>query len=147
MAGEREYSTHYEGKWTNVYKLDDCLRAIKCRTEDNENRIKWLEKENKILKSAKYKDEELSRMKSELAKMREDYYRGFPISEKEQTSIEEWQHKHEEKVHGLKTLDDRLKVGGCIGGRYKYIFYPTSIGVSGEIVCSCGAKFEFQEIG
>lgn len=33
------------------------------------------------------------------------------------------------------------------GGRYEYIFVPTGLGISGTVVCSCGAKFEFQKIG
>lgn len=147
MVGNQEYSTYYDGKWTKVHKLEDCLSSIKCRIEDNEKSIKRLEEENKQLKSENYKDEELSKMESQLEDMRADFYRGFPISEEEERLIEEWQRKHEKIVHSLKTLDDRLKAGGCIGaGRYKYIFTPTSIGVSGEVVCSCGAKFEFQEI-
>lgn len=147
MTGNQEYSTYYDGKWTKVHKLEDCLSSIKCRIEDNEKQIKRLEEENKQLKSENYKDEELSKMQSELEEMRADFYRGFPISEKEQKSIEEWQRKHEEEAHKLKTLGERLKAEGCIGGRYKYVFIPTSIGVYGEVACSCGARFEFQEIG
>lgn len=48
--------------------------------------------------------------------------------------------------HGY-TPEMRIKAEGCIGGRYKYVFIPTSLGVSGKIVCHCGAEFEFQEIG
>lgn len=147
MTGNQEYSTYYDGKWTKVHKLEDCLSSIKCRIEDNEKQIKRLEEENKQLKSENYKDEELSKMQSELKEMRADFYRGFQISEEEQKSIEAWQRKHEKEVHNLKTIDDRLRAGGCIGGRYKYIFTPTSIGVSGEVFCGCGAKFEFQKIG
>lgn len=147
MVIDQEFSTYYDGKWTKVHKLEDCLNSIKYRIEDNENQIKRLEEENKQLKSENYKDEELTKMKSELEEMRASFYRGFPISEKEQKAIEEWQRRHDKEVHSLKTLDERLKAGGCTGGRYKYIFTHTSIGVSGAVVCSCGARFEFQEIG
>ena len=45
-----EYSTYYDGKWTQVYDLDKCIRAIQCRNADNEKRIKYLEEENHKLK-------------------------------------------------------------------------------------------------
>ena len=45
-----EYSTYYNGKWTQVYNLDDCIRAIQCRNPDNEDRIKRLTEENRKLK-------------------------------------------------------------------------------------------------
>ena len=34
------YSTYYDGKWTQVYYLDVCIRAIQCRNADNERRFK-----------------------------------------------------------------------------------------------------------
>lgn len=142
-----EYSTYYEGKYTHVYELDDCVRAILCRNKNNEDKIKRLEEENKKLKEEVWKDEELSNMKERLEKMRKDYYRGFPITESEEKAIKEWQKKHEEEVHGLTTDKMKLKAQGVCGGRYSYHFVPTSIGTSGVIRCSCGAEFEFQEIG
>ena len=54
-----EYSTYYNGEWTNVYDLDDCIRAIQCRNADNEKRIKYLEEENHKLKEEYNKDEEV----------------------------------------------------------------------------------------
>lgn len=142
-----EYTTYFDGKYTHVYKLEDCLRAIQCRNADNERRIKYLEEENKKLKDEHYKDEEIQTMKYQLDKMKKDYRRGFPISEDEERAIEAWKKKHDEEVHGLKTDSLRMKAEGCCGGRYLYRFVPTSIGVSGKIICSCGAEFEFQEIG
>ena len=142
-----EYSTYYNGKWTLVYDLEKCLNAIRLRNEDNEERIKCLLEENKKLKSETYKNNELRQMKKQLEKMESDYYRGFPITEKEANAISEWKKKHEEEVHGLTTDDKKLKAAGTIGGRYSYIFHPTSIGVSGIVRCRCGAEFEFQEIG
>ena len=145
--GNNEYWTGYNGEYTHVYKLDDCIRAILCRNKDNEDRIKQLEEEIKKLKEENWKDEELQAMKEEMKLMKAEYYRGFPISESEEKAINEWQRKHEEEVHGLKTNKDRLRAGGCIGGRYSYHFYPTSIGTSGVVKCSCGAEFEFRELG
>lgn len=143
-----EYSKYdvESGKITRVYDLEKCLRAIRVRNQDNENRIKYLEEENKKLKDSHYKDDELKEMKSRLEKMQKNYYRGFPISEEEEKAIESWKKEHAAEVHGLKTADERMMAGGCIGGIYKYEFIPTSIGVSGKIKCSCGAEFEFQKI-
>lgn len=134
------------GEFTQVYELEKCLRAIRVRNRDNENRIKYLEEENKKLKENNYKDEELSKMKQQLDKMQKDYWRGFPISEDEEKSIEEWKKKHDEEVHGY-TKEMRMKAEGVSGGRYSYLFCPTALGTSGVIRCNCGAKFEFQEIG
>lgn len=142
-----EYTTYFNGEYTNVYDLDDCLRAIKCRNQDNEDTIEYLRKENKRLKEENYKDDELQKMKTQLEKMKADYWRGFPITEDEKKAIEEWKKKHEEEVHGLTTDKMRLRAQGISGGRYSYHFVPTTIGTSGVIRCSCGAEFEFREIG
>ena len=114
--------------------------------ESNERTIKYLREKNQELKKEAYKDSELASMKKELEKAKEDLYRGFPISEEEEKSIEEWRLKHEAEAHGRDTLEKRLSAHGAIGGRYTYIFTPTSIGVIGEIRCSCGETFIFQDI-
>ena len=102
-------------------------------------RIEHLEKENKRLKSDAYKDEELTKMKSEYDRMKEDYFRGFPISESEEKRINKWKEKIIAMYPTGKT---------AIGGRFKYIFYPTSIGTSGEIKDNIsGEVFEFQKLG
>lgn len=134
------------GKITKVYDLDDCLKAIKVRNEDNEKRIKSLEDKNRQLRDSHYKDEEMQKMKSELEVMREEYYRGFPITKEEQEAIETWKVDHSANAHGLKTIEDRLRVGRDIGGSYTYEFIPTSIGVIGYIKCQCGEKYCFSDI-
>ena len=142
-----EYSTYYNGEWTNVYDLEDCIRAIQCRNADNEKRIKYLEEENRKLKEEYNKDEEVQKLQERLDKMQKDYWRGFPITETEEKTIEKWKKEHDRKVHGWTTDKMRMKAEGCSGGRYSYNFVPTSIGVSDVIRCHCGAEFEFQEIG
>ena len=144
-----EYGTYdtETGEFTQVYELEKCLRAIRVRNSDNERHIKYLEEENKKLKENNYKDEELSKMKQQLDEMQKDYWRGFPISKDEENAIEEWKKKHDEDVHGLTTNNLRMKAEGVSDGRYSYHFVPTALGTSGVIKCSCGAKFEFQEIG
>lgn len=131
----------------NVNKtIDTFVEDIKHELQGKDIRIKYLEKQNQELRDEKYKDNELSRMKSELKTMKEDYYRGFSISEEEQKSIRKWMDKHDEEVHHAHTLGDKLKLGGCCGGRYTYEFTPTSIGTIGTVKCSCGAKFTFQDL-
>ena len=122
--------------------LDEILDNYKV----NEETINRLQGTIKNLKDEAYKDSELDSMKKELDTIRDDLYRGFPISEKEKKSIEEWRLKHEAEAHGRDTLEKRLSAHGAIGGSYTYIFTPTSIGVVGEFKCSCGETFTFQDI-
>ena len=133
------------GEFVHVYDLEKCLQAIKVRDEDKTERIKRLEEANKKLKDEAYKDKEIQDMKKQLEKMKKDYHRGFPITEKEFDAIKLWKKKHEEEVHGVRNDVPSYKRG--TGGSYSYHFYPTSIGTSGVIRCSCGAEFEFCEIG
>lgn len=126
--------------------FDECLNSIKEMHHSSEIQIEALRNENRKLKDEHYKDTKMSDMKQRLEKMQKEYYRGFPISEEEQEAIEDWKKKHDEEDHGY-TPEMRMKAEGCCGGRYKYVFVPTSLGVSGKIVCHCGAEFEFQEIG
>lgn len=126
--------------------IDTFVEDIKHELQGKDIRIAYLEKQNQELRDEKYKDNELSRMESELKIMKEDYYRGFPISQEEQKSIREWMDKHDEEVHHCHTITDKIKRGGCIGGTYKYEFIPTSIGTVGTVKCSCGAAFTFQDM-
>lgn len=146
MAEYSEYD-HETGKVIHVYDLEKCLAAIRVRNNDNESRIKYLERENRKLKDEHYKDKEIQKMKSQLDRMKRDYWRGFPISESEAKAIEEWKQRHDAEVHNLTTPELRMKAGGVSGGRYSYHFLPTAITTSGVVRCSCGAEFEFQEIG
>lgn len=131
--------------------------------------------ENKVATAQKQlkefnKDEEILFWKNKCEEMNKSQRYGFPVTEEEYNAINEWQRKHDAEKHGLKTVHERLRAGGAIGGRYFYKFVPTSIGVSGECVCArchqlamleaecdteeyrrqmdkLGGSFEFQEIG
>ena len=103
------------------------------------NRNDYLKKEIEKVKSEKYTDEELSRLKSAYDKMKSDYYRGFPISEEEDKNIKEWIKNQQKKNPGI---------GGAAGGRFTYKFTPTGLGTSGTIIDSItGDEFTFQELG
>ena len=103
------------------------------------NRNDYLKKEIEKVKSEKYADEELSRLKSEYDKMKSDYYRGFPISEEEDKNIKEWIKNQQKKNPGI---------GGAAGGRFTYRFTPTGLGTVGTIIDGfTGDEFTFQELG
>ena len=131
-----------ELKKDTIWILDDIEKTLQqvydhyrnvCNTND------YLRKEIEKVKSEKYKDEELFKMKSEYDKMKSDYYRGFPISEEEDKKINEWIEKQMEKVPGI---------GGASGGRFTYQFTPTGLGIAGTIIDGfTGDKFTFQELG
>lgn len=87
--------------------VSDLCQGIIDKVDTYEKRIKYLGEENKKLKDDHYKDSEMQRMKTELKKAKDDLYRGFPISEKEQEKIREWQLKHDAEKHGLKTSKQR----------------------------------------
>lgn len=142
---DTRYSTYYEGVYTDVIKTEDAVRAILCRHKNDLDTLERLEEENKKLKEEVWKDEELQNMKTDLEQMRADYHRGFAITESEKKRIDAWKEKHEEEVHGVRNDVPSYKRGR--GGSYSYHFYPTSIGTSGVIKCSCGAEFEFCEVG
>ena len=129
-----------------MHDVTQKLDAIKREFDSQNAHIIYLQNQNKKLKEEHYKDTELQKMKEELERVRADMYRGFPISAEEEKRIKEWQDKHDAEVHGLKTLKERVRAGGCIGGRYSYEFVSTSIGVIGIVKCNCGAKFTFQDL-
>lgn len=114
--------------------VDRAIKTIKDEFDSNKRMISDLREENARLKSSAYKDEELQKMKSKLEEMREDYNRGFPISEEEHKQIKDWMIEHKKCQSNL----------GTIGGGYEYYFIPTSIGIIGTVKCSCGSKFTFR---
>lgn len=110
--------------------LYDQYRAVQIRNE-------VLETENIYLRSEQYKDSELAKMKSEYDKMKDDYYRGFPISEKEMERVHRWMNEMTKEYAGSKMNT----------GRFYYRFYPTALGVVGVVIDSVtGKEFTFQEI-
>ena len=126
--------------------IDTFAEDIKDELKRKDMTLKYLELQNRELYDEHYKDNEMQQMLNELNKMKDDYYRGFPISEEEDKNIKEWIDNHERDVHGCYTLEDKINRGGCCGGTYTYEFVPTSIGTIGTVKCSCGAKYTFQDM-
>ena len=100
-----------------LQELYDHYRAI-------QNSNEYLRSELERVKADKFKDEELSKMKKDYNRMKDEYYRGFPISEVESQKISNW-------------MDEQMKKnpssGGAIGGRFRYEFIPTGIGTIGIV--------------
>lgn len=123
------------------------LERIEKISEEKDDLIEKLKLENDRLKSGVYENSVVKELEEENKRLRQDNLRGFPITEEQQKLIREWQLKHEDEIHGRKTLEERLRAGGAIGGKYFYRYVPTSLGVVGEIVCDeCGQSFCFEDI-
>ena len=141
---DMEYCTYRDGKYVKVPKIDDLCLALKEKFLSQQETIDKLKKENKRIKDEKYASEELLKMKKQLDDMRKEYYNGFPISDEEVKTINNWKREHDREKHNAATSEERLKLEGAAGGRFKYIFNPTSLGVVCKIKCNCGDEFCFR---
>ena len=113
--------------------FDELIESLKQKYKRLEIINENLKEENEQHRNKTYEKDYVSKLREENKRLKEDYYRGFPISKKEKEAINKWKTEH------YKTCN---RIGGC-----SYHFYPTDLGVAGVIQCSCGAEFEFQEIG
>lgn len=133
---EKELNLKEEGRVIWIHEsIEEDLKRVYDHFRSVNNRNEYLEEEIKKLKSEKYKDEELTKMKEQYDRMLEDYYRGFPISKAEKQKIGEW-------IDKLPKSNE-----GAIGGRFRYEFVPTSIGTIGTIIDTfTGEKLTFQDL-
>ena len=142
MVLETNMDDKLELKDGNIWIMDDIKKTLQQVYDHYRsvcNRNDYLKKEIEKVKSEKYADEELSRLKSAYDKMKSDYYRGFPISEEEDKNIKEWIKNQQKKNPGI---------GGAAGGRFTYKFTPTGLGTVGTIIDGfTGDEFTFQELG
>ena len=128
-----------DGSMWTIHDLKSLLQEVYDHYRSVVKTNDYLKKEIEKVKSEKYADEELSRLKSEYDRMKSDYYRGFPISEEEDKNIKEWIKSQQEKNPGI---------GGATGGRFTYKFTPTGLGTVGTIIDGfTGDEFTFQELG
>ena len=129
------------GVFTDIKDIEDICQDLKALVEDLQDEKQYLQDELDTISSEKWRDEELQKLKEERDRIRQDSYRGFPISEKEMKAIKEWQYNHDVEQHGLLTETDRLRSKGAIGGSYAFDFVGTSIGTFGSCYCSaCRSK-------
>ena len=143
MSDINHWTHSKDGEYIQIPPMETLCKILKTKFENQEDLINQLRQQIKTLESEKWKDNELQSMKEQYDKMREDYWRGFPISKEEKEKINAWINKHEEEKHPRPK--NSFPRGGAIGGCYTYHFTPTSIGVFGTIKCSCGEEFTFQE--
>ena len=132
------YGVIKEGKAFQVVPLEDSFESIRLHIESLEDKVEHLSKENARLCDEKFRDNEIQRLKEKLREAREDNWRGFPITKEESEKINQWQKKHFEECHS--------DAHSTIGGYFTFHFTPTSIGTFGTCECSCGEKFDFQEV-
>lgn len=140
-----KYHTYIDGQFTEIYPVDDICRMIKARVQHAEDSAKRAQEELAEMKKETWKDEQLKSMQNSLNQAREDYYRGFPISESEKEAIYKWQNQHYNNRHNAHDIKSRIAMGGAIGGTFLYEFVPTSIGTTGACYCgSCRKKAQLQ---
>ena len=102
------------------------------------NSNEYLREENKRLKNEQYKDEELDKMKKDYERMKDAYYRGFPISKEEDKKIKKW-------MDNIIADGPDMKINSA---RFHYEFYPTALGIVGTVIDNITKqKFEFQSLG
>lgn len=127
--------------------IEDYLSNIKELFKSKDDQIQKLKAENAQLKAENYKDNELDSMKKQVESakidmeiMKKDMYRGFPITEEEEETINNWSKNHDEKEH-----KNSRGYHGAIGGSFDYVFTPTSIGTIGICVCGICQKRAYDE--
>lgn len=126
------------GQYIHIPDIDTLCIALRCKFEDQLEKIEYLQDKLNEVKSSAYKDKELAKMKAKYDLANADLRRGFPVSAEESKKITTWISEHE------KTCNNQ---SGAIGGKYIYEFIPTGIGVVGTIKCShCNKEFTFKEL-
>lgn len=139
-----EHWTYSEDEeFLSVPTMDKLCSMLKTKFKEQESQLDNLRKQNKKILDENWKDNELQKMKEELQITRANSDRGFPISEFEYKAAMDWINEHEAFKHPRP--EGAFPRGGAIGGSYQWIFTPTGIGTFGEVKCSCGDSFTFQE--
>lgn len=125
-----------------IEDLDTVCDNLKAIFDEQKDTNDWLRKRLDEITDEKWKDKELQEMKAQMEKYHHKaQLLGFCMTDNDQSRIQEWKDKHMAEQHNIKTLEDRLRWGGSIGGNFLYEFCPTSIGTIGTCVCgNCRAK-------
>lgn len=129
----------------DAISLVECFNMIADRINEAEEAKDAAKQKVKEYEENINADVRVQELTAKLKEAREDLYRGFRITEQEELSITKWKKQHDIKMHGLDTLDKKLRAGGAIGGRYHYAFYPTSIGIAGDCICGKCESQAFAE--
>lgn len=127
------------GKSYTLLPIEELCDIIKLTIEQKDEQIAHLSEENKQLKEETYKDYIIHKWQKENERLRQENFNGFPISNEEKKAIENWKRQHNTLIHNNES-------SGAIGGRYNYIFTPTSIGDVGICRCSSCEKRILQQV-
>lgn len=127
------------GKSYPSFSVEELCDIIKITIEQKDEQIAHLSEKNKQLKEESYKDRVIQKWQKENEKLRQENYNGFPISDEEKKAIENWKRQHNTLIHNNES-------SGAIGGRYDYVFTPTSIGDIGICRCSSCEKRILQQV-
>lgn len=133
---------HYtirHGELKEIVDIDTICDSLRELVGSAEQRAQTAQEELKKLKDEKWKEKEIQILLDQLNKAKEDSYRGFPISKKEDEAIQNWKNQHYTNQHNADTVTKRIQLQGVSGGLFTYIFLPTSIGTSG--VCRCNSCY------
>ena len=103
--------------------------------------------ELKAKRKEEVRDEYVKQLEADLAEEREERKHSFVISDEEWNKMVKWQEDHIAERHSYIDADGKkqAKLAGAIGGRFRYIFVPTSIGIFATCKCSCGEELNIGE--
>ena len=142
-----KYSGYLNEKYHQFQGYELCLEELANCIQETLDYAERQENINAELKAENWKDEQLQEMKMTYDRMREDYFRGFPITEDQGKAISEWKDQHWTNQHNAPDNKSRLARQGAIGGAFEYRFVPTSIGTSGVCRCQSCYKKMLKELG
>ena len=125
--------------------FNDYLNKLKEINDRKDKQIEYLQAELKKVKDEKFKDAQLKEMQETVERAKRELRQGFPISDAQNEKIVNWQQKHIRKKHWDPINNCECGAGAC-GGRFVYEFLPTGIGTFITCKCSCGEKFEIDDI-
>ena len=77
-----------------MMNFDEAIKTLQDDRETHLQRIDFLQSENERIRSEKYKDAELSRMRQEVGSLQNAMRFGFPITAEEHVAIEKWKDAH-----------------------------------------------------
>ena len=119
-------------------KIEDLKQTLLYLTHNNDR----LQRQFNELYDEKWADTTLQNMKKELEEVKQDMYRGFPITKAEDKKINNWILKHDEEVH-----NNSKHYHGASSGGYEYSFHPTSLGTIGYCICGICKSRGLREKG
>lgn len=138
LLSKEEIGRIFKGiKESNTDKLIDVLSELAKIMEENETRREEAEKKLEEFN----KDEKIVELEMKLMEMKKANKNKiiFTIEDEQLEKLRNWKAQHIVEKHGGSSY------AGAIGGRYTYIFTPTSIGSVKTVRCSCGEEYNIED--